>query len=473
MHWIWPDSYFEPTESAWLSTHKFGYLNCLSGEQLGKAIRGGQTAGPTPRRLSELIAAERESGRRPDAASDVLRAYTRAEAFSGHAQEASAPYVRYCHSCLQQWYHATAFQFLPLQSCPLHAEPLREECWNCGARWTVDFLASEYKVPLHCHRCGEPLAGGSPRFAELFPRTQPAAAAIADLDRRLRNVCASTSVQADLPEREIALQLHADLLCAGTRWPACVDIRRIALLRLHERRSHPRYELQDFRDAARQVRAVGRRLARLFPGCRSHRAVEQRWEEWAEGFGPKAVSLLVPVNGCVRCWALTLWRCQFMHVFAIVHDPARFEAFFKRRRPLVNEGLGFDLSNAAALAWASFGWCALAVARLARILSNPHEREHLLGVNADGLLMWCDGPPQRCVYRRRRDGALQACCIAPSEAASALENIPAWHTSEWLTRYAPTRWGETLFETMYRPKDYVNASYAWGWEDEPIGSDRH
>jgi hypothetical protein len=162
-----------------------------------------------------------------------------------------------------------------------------------------------------------------------------------------------------------------------------------------------------------------------------------------------------------------------MAIFAIVRDPARFRAFFSRRRPLVNQSLGFDLSDAASVALASFGWCALSVARMAHALSCPQTRERLVGgYHAEGLLVWCGGPVHRCIFRRWRDGPERACSVATSDAAAALRPFTPWCSSDWLTRYDTTRWGETLFEELYRPKDYVDATYAWGWEDGPIQSDR-
>lgn len=458
MHWIWPDSYFEESESAWMVAHKFGHLNCLSGEALGKALFGRQATRSTPKRLVDLIAAQRERGERPRAQEDVLRAYTRAEFFSHHAAAASAPHVRYCRSCLQQWFHATVYQFLGMQACPIHAEPLREGCWNCGARWSFDFVACEYRLALHCYHCGLPLAGREPRFAPLFPRARRATAALRDIDGCLRDACASLRITAQLPEHKVSLAYYANVLCAASTRPPCMDQLEIHTLPLPERRSESQYELEDFRTAARQVRAVGRRLQRLFPGCSGHREVMHRWEQWRPGFAPlKQVSLLVPGNDCIGCWAMALWRWQFMTVFSIVRSPDRFAAVFRRHRALVNQAIGFDLSDVAPIALASFGWCALAVAWIAHTLGTPTLRERLMGGRpAEGLMVWCNGPVQRCVYSGPMHGGTRRICfVDPAYAAKAVGGDPHWYTSEWATQYGSTRWGETLFELMFDPKDHT------------------
>lgn len=62
--WVWPQSYWRAGESAWLTAHKFGFLNGIDKAALGRALvsldpTGRQLAKSAPQHLFKRIAYER------------------------------------------------------------------------------------------------------------------------------------------------------------------------------------------------------------------------------------------------------------------------------------------------------------------------------------------------------------------------------------------------------------------------------
>lgn len=175
--WIWPTSYWRPAESAWLTAHKFGFLNGIDGRVLGRVLASVDPSGEhlpksPPARLFNRIAEERQYGKRPGGRYDVLRAHTLDELFGSHRRAICAPYVRFCPLCLERWFHSSIHQIEELRTCPLHGVDLVLSCPGCGKKIILDGAPESLRHPLCCHRCGRPFAGREPLFVELFAEEQ-------------------------------------------------------------------------------------------------------------------------------------------------------------------------------------------------------------------------------------------------------------------------------------------------------------
>lgn len=451
MPWIWPESYFEETESAWISAHKFGHLNCMGGSRLCATLLDAPWRNCSSL-LFDRIGRERNGGSRPEASKDTLRAYTTTEVFRAECGGIAEGTLRYCLSCLRSWFHATVFQLSAMDVCPIHREPLRSGCWNCGAFWAYEFDRVEFKHPLHCHRCGQPFAGRAPRFAELFATWNPAFAVLREIQTEIRSFCASSDLRASMPERHPLAVGWSGAVCAGDLQARAGIGREVNTLAMHVGQGGTRYDLEDFRAAARQARSVGRHLQRLDEECRRHPTGKQRWERSA--LSGRRLFLLIPSNGCLSCWALTLWRFQFMALFGSLHDPAEYTALVNRPRTEVDRSLGFPLSDAAQVALASFAWCVAAVVAMADDVNRFGAIEAMAFHGSEGVEVFGSEPLVRSVVVNS-EARRHLCCVAPSRALDELTRIGSRQTSAWVPERTCTRWGETLFKEVFRARDYV------------------
>jgi len=67
---------------------------------------------------------------------------------------------RFCARCLLEGYHSLYFQIEALKLCPIHLEPLRSNCSNCGRSTPpLALWAPSFEKPLCCNGCSAPLAG--------------------------------------------------------------------------------------------------------------------------------------------------------------------------------------------------------------------------------------------------------------------------------------------------------------------------
>lgn len=67
---------------------------------------------------------------------------------------------RYCPVCLSQGRHYTLFQYELIESCPVHAIGLLDQCQHCGASMSYELKVSLFKHPYGCWRCGRQLGHG-------------------------------------------------------------------------------------------------------------------------------------------------------------------------------------------------------------------------------------------------------------------------------------------------------------------------
>ena len=198
--WIWPNSYWRPSESAWLTAHKFGFLNGIDGRVLGRVLasvdpNGEQLPKSSPVRLFDRIAEERRYGKRPRGRHDVLRAHTLDEVFGQHRRAICASYVRFCPECMEGWFHSSIHQIHGLRTCPLHAVELVSSCPGCGKKIFLDDTPDCLRHPLCCYRCGRPFAGHEPLFRELFANKEEGTSrSAARIQNEIAMICRSKSV---------------------------------------------------------------------------------------------------------------------------------------------------------------------------------------------------------------------------------------------------------------------------------------
>lgn len=195
--WVWPARYCAPGESAWLTAHKFGYLNGLASDSLCRALlaRGEDVLHTSSTsRLFARIAEQRRDKARPDCGSDVLRARTLEESFGPHQPRMCNDSVRYCPRCLDQWFHSSAFQLTAVERCPAHNCPLETGCPSCRKLWNVSYKHEEFSRPLHCHHCGRPFAGREARFDEVLPIGTDARTPTYQFLQQVEVACARTDV---------------------------------------------------------------------------------------------------------------------------------------------------------------------------------------------------------------------------------------------------------------------------------------
>ena len=62
-------------------------------------------------------------------------------------------YLRFCPICIKDKYHSTFQQFIFLKLCPIHNEPLSNECPNCKVKYTYSIFDANFKSPYEC-KCG-------------------------------------------------------------------------------------------------------------------------------------------------------------------------------------------------------------------------------------------------------------------------------------------------------------------------------
>lgn len=336
--WIWPNSYWRPAESAWLTAHKFGFLNGIDGRVLGRVLAsvdpsGEQLPRSAPVRLFNRIAEERQYGKRPCGRHDVLRAHTLDELFGSHRRAICAPYVRFCPVCMESWFHSSIHQLEGLQKCPLHGVDLVSSCPGCGRKIFLDGAPEYLQQPLYCHGCGRPFAGREPLFSDLFAvdedKTSKSAACI---QSELQIICRSRSVSGVDASRAFpgVDAAYIEVLLDGTPVRQRLDMTndsRWLRVRVHEAPLlplRPATLRSDFAAAVAWLRSIGRHLARRVQGHCGHRRpkpllIDRGGCEFVE---PCWLSTGVPIGSatgkpglCACCLVLARWRVSFSLVF--------------------------------------------------------------------------------------------------------------------------------------------------------------
>lgn len=160
---VWGRGWVAPYESTYNLLQKLAWANLTSpaqicGEIFGVGLRPMWTAHGHPRSLL--------SSQWMNAASGI--ASSQFPVIAGtltHFAGAWAVYLgddrhfRFCQGCLERGYHSVFFQVLGLLRCPIHAEPLLDDCRSCHAPTGPFALCSDsFDWPFHCASCLKPYA---------------------------------------------------------------------------------------------------------------------------------------------------------------------------------------------------------------------------------------------------------------------------------------------------------------------------
>jgi len=163
--YCWRSTWNTGFDSAFTLFSKFALLNGLGARDLAQLFLSTQRGQRT--RLIEqlhidLRAAQFFSSERI-ARLVRVRFDTLARAFVVAAQDKqtlgeSSQYLRYCRACLRRGLHVAIFQFLFVQRCPLHGEPLLEACERCGGLLLYQLETAVFRNPFRCQHCGHDFA---------------------------------------------------------------------------------------------------------------------------------------------------------------------------------------------------------------------------------------------------------------------------------------------------------------------------
>ena len=471
--WVWPQSYWREGESAWLTAHKFGFLNGLDKAALGRALAGldptgEQVAKSAPRHLFRRIASERALGMRPCARHDTLRAFTLEELFAEHLDKVADPVVRFCPACIAQWFHASIFQLAGVRSCPFHHLCLQSGCPRCGHPIHAAFDPASFAHPLHCWRCGAPFAGRQPRFCELFERTETEAARIAaSIQGELMGLCHATCVQGVASEYPYPAAAHLEVLLAGTRargqLDGAADGQQWLQFQMHDFRRlkvEPSRAQEAFTLSKQTLRAIGRHLARWVrgrcghrhpPSLTLHRVGRDMMEPcWLSATHPLSVVRSSRQGLCACCFALARWRVSFAAIFHAHQHHQRVEA--------VDLSAQLDYLIEPQVALDLFGMCVVQTAHAIGLdLSAPGSQDWSGKTDQEEAQHLCVWPPPYWCVLRRNDGRSWRCagygvaCI--DDLLQRLANISLMGESPWGIGVGCTRravWGQDMAE--YRMK---------------------
>jgi hypothetical protein len=332
--WIWPRTYWREEESAWLTAHKFGFANALRGSVIGRALATppvGTKDLPrlAPSDLFRRIATDRARGARTRARDDVFRALTLGELFGEHDGIIAGGGVRFCPVCMGEWFHASLFQLFDLHACPIHDVALKSGCPHCGKPLETQFDPREFSKPLHCIRCGEPFAGRTPRFTEVFgdfdSKDMPSASKLVRMQRQLVKICHTTRIS----PRHWAAYFPTvaggslQVLVAGTSLAGCRHFAstRGPLMHLQPLGKWPDEQgLDELPRLMRELRSIRHHLAGRVRRWCGHQHVPPL--EIEKAFGRLDACWLRPVapypqrrGVCACCYAFARWSATFGTVF--------------------------------------------------------------------------------------------------------------------------------------------------------------
>lgn len=144
---LWPDATitwrkdgFSEYESLWSFIHKYRYLNRITLSELRKTLTTKERAPLLWRKATQEMASLddfdikliKNLTKIPE--DWLLKSVTstyRANNLYFKGTAGVSPALRYCPECIKSGFHATQFQFLFIEQCPIHEVPLRDTCPSC------------------------------------------------------------------------------------------------------------------------------------------------------------------------------------------------------------------------------------------------------------------------------------------------------------------------------------------------------
>jgi hypothetical protein len=149
---VWTDRWVAPYESGFSLLHKFAWAN-----------PGLRTSRIQDRELQAMIRWRFRLNVRRRSASNSLRVFGQ-ELLDARARgwidvlEGSR--LRFCFACMARGFHSIFQQIEAVCTCPVHGEPLRNQCEHCGSATPLLQPVIELpEEPFLCTHCSRPLAG--------------------------------------------------------------------------------------------------------------------------------------------------------------------------------------------------------------------------------------------------------------------------------------------------------------------------
>lgn len=122
--------------------------------------------------------------------------------------------LRYCAQCLSEGYHSALYQCRCIVQCPIHEEPLRQECPRCSQVLAYRFDAKTFSHPFSCPACKHVLWTRYPEFEwQLSDETDEGLRRVGEARHVLRNL----RRQFDAASRHFTVEMrieHMDVFVA-------------------------------------------------------------------------------------------------------------------------------------------------------------------------------------------------------------------------------------------------------------------
>jgi len=146
-----------PLESLWSILAKWQFVNRLPYSTIASAILRQVTVdqGVDLRLLDHfrLDAFSEHSG----VSRNMLASAACSPSGDSRMIEITSQHLRFCVACMEEGFHATLFQFLPIRRCPIHRSPLRDTCTMCRRKIPYRLDATFAARPFACPHCAYPL----------------------------------------------------------------------------------------------------------------------------------------------------------------------------------------------------------------------------------------------------------------------------------------------------------------------------
>lgn len=340
----WLTDWELPFEGGFTLLSKFAWANCLDGGQLcstifGRKLLNSDNVGRHGRSMLDVGWAAGDNRGIPYLRDKVVEGALVSRAGRWTRYVAADSLFRYCPSCLAHGYQSALYQIEGILSCPIHCEPLKTACSQCGARG-VKYALTEaaFAAAFHCPTCMAPLAGtfNPARWCDsafrhaVYTRLNPIANWLMQLSR-------STLRWSGWDDWHFPLRWHcsdelrriASLDVLLKAFPAPPEVQVLCRLREAPQvyfgalKKLPEFSLlqrgalaQDHDDGRVTVyKSVRRHIARRLRGC-ARITIRHLPDDIGVLQGNGAMYL--SVEACPRLQAFSLWR---FHFEVVQHDP--------------------------------------------------------------------------------------------------------------------------------------------------------
>lgn len=158
--YTWRSTWNTGVDSALSLLWKFAFKNGFSGRHVAELVltapRGQKTSilknPQIDLRSSEFIDTHKITQMLRIKPQSLAHAFI-ATADDKRALQESSDSFRYCPVCLARGLHVSVFQYLFVQSCPIHGRALIERCENCGGIQPYQLSTKTFANPFKCVHC--------------------------------------------------------------------------------------------------------------------------------------------------------------------------------------------------------------------------------------------------------------------------------------------------------------------------------